>query len=260
MFSAFSFDWFSLNLGMRFITLLLLLTLPVFASAQSKKDKKKYDALIVSGDSAFAAKNYPVAKEKYKQASVIKPKEEYPKTQITLCDQKYVAQTVEYKKLIATADSAFDKKDFAKAKTYYLKANAIKPHDQYSADQAVNCNYQVVAKKAMDERYKEFIRKGDSCFTASNWSCAKSNYQSASYARPEEMYPKQRIIECDKKTAGPLTKERYDLTIADADLQFDSGNYVRAKQLYNEALALDPTSKYAQDRIKSCDYKLYGPK
>lgn len=245
---------------MRHITLILLAILPVLSLAQSKKDKKLYAAYIVTADSAFDAKNYLFAKDKYKAASAIKPKEQYPITRVAECDSKYITQTADYKKLIAPADSAYEKKDWITAKTYYLRANAVKPHDQYSSDQAKNCNYQIVAKQAMEERYKEAIRKGDSCFNAKSWACAKSNYEAASRTKPEQQYPKDQILKCDKSITPVVNKERYDITISDADRQFDAGNYTRAKELYNEALTFNPGAKYALDRIKLCDEKLTAPK
>jgi hypothetical protein len=171
-----------------------------------------------------------------------------------------ITQGVEYKKWIIKADSAFAKQDWVTAKTYYLKANETKPSEQYPADQAKNCNYQIVAKQAMEDLYKEQIRKADSCFSAKSWSCAKANYEAASRTKPEMPYPKARAAECDKKITSAVDKERYDITISDADRQYDAGNYARAKQLYEEALQFNPGAKYATDRVKLCEEKINAPK
>lgn len=245
---------------MRTLTLFLLITIPFLASAQSKKDKQRYTEYIKTADSAFDAKNYPFAKSKYEAASLIKPKEEYPKTRIKSCDDLYVKQIADFKKYIAIADSAFDKKNFLRAKTYYLLAHDVKPNDQYSSDQAKNCNYHLVAADAMEERYEELIRKADSCFIAKSWACAKANYQSASNTKPEVLYPKERIVACDANMKVSVNNEKYEITIADADRQYDAGNYARAKQLYEEALTYKPGSKYATDRVKLCEEKMNEPK
>lgn len=245
---------------MRFIPLLLLLVLPVLASGQSKKDKKLYAAYIASGDSSFDLKNYTFAKTKYKAAAAIKSKEQYPVDRVALCDKLIVTQGVEYKMWIVKADSCFEKQDWINAKTYYLRANSVKPSEQYASDQAKNCNYQIVAKQAMENLYAENIRRGDSCFAAKSWSCAKANYESASRTKPELDYPKQKIVECEKKITPAVNKERYDITISDADRQYDAGNWARAKQLYEEALTFNPGAKYALDRVKLCDEKINAPK
>lgn len=245
---------------MRSLSLLLLLFLPFFAIGQNKKQKKQYATYIATADSSFDARNYTLAKENYKLASAIKPKESYPTTRMDLCDKMAITQGVEYKKFILLGDSCFEKKDWVTAKTYYLRANSVKPQEQYASDQAKNCNYQIVAKQAMDDLYKENIRRGDSCYNMKSWSCAKANYEAASRTKPEEQYPKTRIAECEKKIVPAVNKERYDITVSDADRQYDAGNWVRAKQLYEEALTFNPGAKYALDRIALCDQKINAPK
>lgn len=245
---------------MRYFVLLAFMLLPFIGEAQSKKQKKQYASYIVSADSAFAVKNYIVAKEKYKLASAIKPKEQHPLSRITECDKLYIIQTAEYKKILHRADSCFEKQNWAAAKTLYLQANAVKPSESYASDQAKNCNYQIVAKNAMEERYNESIRTGDSCFTAKSWACAKANYEAASRTKPEQQYPKERIALCTQKMVVAVDKERYDIAIADADMQFDAGNYFAAKRLYTEALTFNPAATYPVQRIAVCDAKLSEPK
>lgn len=245
---------------MRSLSLLLLLTLPFFAIGQNKKQKKLYAAYIASADSAFTAKNYSFAKQKYKLASEIKPNESYSTSRMELCDKMAITQGVEYKKYILLADSCFLKEDWANAKMYYLKASAAKPQEQYASDQAKNCNYHIVSGVALNDLYEEQLLRGDSCFNAKSWACAKANYEAASRTKPEEQYPKDRVVECNKKITPAVNDERYQLTIADADAQYAGGNYLRAKQLYQEALTFKPGAKYALDRIVLCDQNINAPK
>ena len=245
---------------MRFLPLLLLLVAPVLVSGQNKKAKKQYAAYITSADSAFDAKNYPFAKDKYKLASALKPKEAYPTERMGMCDKLIITQGVEYKLWVLKGDSAFALQDWVTAKTYYLRANSVKPYENYASDQAKNCNYQIVAKQAMEDLYKENLRRADSCYAARSWSCALANYQAAARIKPEQTFPAQRIEECNKKMATAVDKERYDITISDADKQYDAGNFVRAKQLYQEALTFNPGAKYATDRIAFCEQKINAPK
>lgn len=245
---------------MRFLPLLLLLLLPVIVSGQNKKQKKLYAAYITSADSAFNAKNYPFAKDKYKLASAIKPNEGYPTDRIALCDKMAISQGVEYKKYVLLGDSCLLKEDWPNAKAYYLKAHAAKPHEQYASDQAKNCNYHILSGVALNDLYEEQLQRADSCFNAKSWACAKANYEAASRTKPEEAYPKNRALECEKKITPGVNEERYQLTINDADIQYAGGNYVRAKQLYEEALTFKPGAKYATDQIALCDQKINAPK
>lgn len=243
---------------MRYIALLLLIVLPVSVSAQNKKQKEKelYAAYVASGDSAFNLKNYTFAKEKYKLAAGVKDQEAYPKDRVALCDKLMIEQGVEYRKWVTKGDSCFLLKDWENAKTFYMKANAAKPAEQYALNQTKTCNYQIVAKQAMENLYKEQLRKADSCFAIKSWSCAKANYEAASRTKPDQEFPKQRIAECEKKITPAVNNERYEITISDADRQYDAGNYARAKQLYEEALTFNPGAKYATERIKLCEEKM----
>ncbi len=214
----------------------------------------------MSGDSSFDAKNYSFAKDRYKLASAIKPNESYPTTRMNLCDKMAIEQGVEYKKYILLADSCLQMEDWPNAKAHYLRAHDVKPTEQYAADQAKNCNYKILSAVALNDLYEEQVQRGDSCFNAKSWACAKANYEAASRTKPEVQYPKDRALECAKKITPVVNEERYQLTITDADAQYAGGNYLRAKQLYQEALTFKPGSKYALDRIVLCDQNLNAPK
>lgn len=241
---------------MRNIIILLLLLASVPLNAQSKKQRNKYDQLIYSADSAFNNKNYTFAQDKYKKASSVLSKEQYPKDRITECDKRIVTQTAEYKKVIHLADSCFDKENWSAAKNYYLQAVNIKPHDQYANDQSKNCNFKIVAAAALEARYHETIEKADSCYKIKSWSCAKANYDAALKMKPEETYPANKSEECAKMMVPGTTMVRFNLLIEQADQQFDSGSYVAAKNKYEEALAIKPDSNYAKERIDLCNKKI----
>lgn len=241
-----------------FPLILLLLTAPVL-NAQSKKEKKQlYRNYIAAADSAFAKKDYQTARLNYEKASALNSKEEHPKNRITECDRLIPVQNAEYKKLVRRADSCFEIKAWDCAKDFYLKAVSVKPTEPYARDQAKTCNYNIVAKNAMEQNYKNAVRLGDSCFAIKSWACARTNYQSALNIRPEEKYPADRLKLCDEKMKKEVVSERYAIVIADADSRFDAGNYSYAKTLYEEALSIKPDSLYAAERIKLCNEKLKG--
>lgn len=241
---------------MRKLIILILLIVSVPAIAQSKKQRKQYDQLITSADSAFNLKNYTFAKDKYKKASSVLTKEQYPKERLSECDKRINTQTAEYKKIIHLADSCFDKENWSAAKNYYLQAVNVKPHDQYANDQSKNCNFKIVAAAALEARYQETLKRADSCYKIKSWSCAKANYDAALKMKPEETYPAKKSEECANMMVPGTTQVRYNLLIEQADQQFDSGSYVAAKNKYEEALAIKPDSNYAKERIELCNKKI----
>jgi tetratricopeptide (TPR) repeat protein len=241
---------------MRNLIILTLLLASVPVIAQSKKQRKQYDQHITSADSAFNLKNYTFAKEKYKKASSVLSKEQYPKDRMTECDKRIISQTAEYKKFIHLADSCFEKENWTSAKTYYLQSVNVKPHDQYANDQSKNCNFKIVAAAALEARYQETIKKADSCYRIKSWSCAKANYDAALKMKPEQAYPAKKSEECANMMVPGTTQVRYNLLIEQADQQFDSGSYAAAKNKYEEALAIKPDSNYAKERIALCNQKI----
>lgn len=244
---------------MRFLLPLLFLLFSVSLSAQGKKQKKQlYQSYVQQADSAFGQKDYAKAKEQYTLALSMKTDDEYSKGKISECEQRATVQTAEYRRLVKQADSCFDKKNWDAAKVLYLQAVAVKPSEPYARDQSKTCNYNILARNAIAQKYTQAIRLGDSCFAIKSWSCAKTNYQSALNIRPAETYPVAQIKICDSKISSAAKQEQYAISIADADAKFDAGNFSYAKSLYEQALSVKPDSQYAQERIKLCEEKMKG--
>jgi tetratricopeptide (TPR) repeat protein len=240
---------------MKNLLLVIFILSSALVNAQSKKQKQEYARLIVSADSAFNLKNYPFAKEKYVKASLIKPKEQYPASRISECDKLSFSQNAEYKRIIHIADSCYAKENWGEAKIQYMNALKVKPYDQYANDQTKNCNFAIVAAAALESRYKETLKSADSCFKIKSWSCAKAKYEAANKMKPQEQYPVQKIKECESKIIVGVDKERYSISVSEADRQYDAGNYIAAKRNYEEALSFNPGDRYAIQRIELCNQK-----
>jgi hypothetical protein len=241
----------------RFLLGILLLLLPSLAFSQSGKKKKElYQQYIKTADSAFALKDYARAKEQYLLASGMKPKEEYPKSRVTECEQKAAVQNAEYRRLVKLADSCFDKKSWEPAKTYYLQAVTVKPTESYAREQAKTCNYNIVARNAMAQNYTKCIRTADSCFASRSWACAKAQYEAALAIKPGEKYPTERLAACNKNMSTAVSAEQYAMLIDEADRKFDAEDYRGAKVKYQDALAVRPNDPYPAKRIALCEEKL----
>ncbi|RUT73477.1 hypothetical protein, partial [Ancylomarina longa] len=107
--------------------------------AQRLAQERTFNAAIQLGDINFRAKKYEDSKIAYKNALTIKPKEEYPKTQIQKIDALLASQQAEadkaaqlaaaekalsekYAAIIKLADSQFNSGDYTTAKTSYTDA------------------------------------------------------------------------------------------------------------------------------------------
>ncbi|MCK6640083.1 MAG: hypothetical protein L6Q81_08350 [Bacteroidia bacterium] len=223
--------------------------------AGAEKDKQ-YADLIAQADDKFKGSDWAGAKSLYQQASALKAAEVYPKDQIKICDENINKQgkDKQYADLIAKADDKFAAKDWAGAKAIYLQASAVKAEEQYPKDKAAECDKNIQGEK--DTKYNAIIASADSLFKLSDYSAAKVKYKEASTARPAEVYPKDKIKECDDLIAKSGKDKQYNDLIAKADEKFKAEDYATAKPLYSQASAVKTEEQYPKDQIKICDEKL----
>ena len=175
-----------------------------------------YSRAIAKGDSAFKVEDYETAKSRYEYALTLKPGQAYPKAQIDEINKRLAAinagnaQDAKYRATIVSADSLFNAKDYAGAKAKYQDASTQKPSEAYPKDRFGECQ-RLLADQALDaakqKRYDDLIKKADAKFAASDWAGAKKLYQDALKEKPMELYPKQKINECDKKLNPVAVKD-----------------------------------------------------
>lgn len=237
----------------RILLILAVLMLPVVAFSQSKRKKEQlYNMYVHRGDSSFGRKNYMFAREQYAKASALKPGEQYPKDRLSTCDVQQAAQDAQYNNLVKKADSCFFKqKNWTCAKDYYMQAVLVNPNQNYAANQAKICNYNISAASVMtkDQQYVRAIAKGDSCYNKQDWNGARENYQHALSLKPLETYPLDRVREIDNKTANPQRESYYNSLIKEGDDFMKEGKYIDARKSYRLALDLKPQEKYPQEKL-----------
>ncbi len=226
--------------------------------AEARAKQKLYDAAIEAADKLFGQSNWQGAKDKYNEALVYLPNEQYPKDQIIKCDEKMGASAkteADYKAAIAEGDRLFAASDWTGAKAQYQKASGIKAGEQYPKDQIVKCDNNAAAG-AKRAQYDAAIKDADAKFAAKDWAGAKTKYTEASGLFPTEVYPKDQIKKCDDEIAKAGNKAKYDAAIADADAKFKAADFANAKTKYQEASAIITTEQYPKDQIVKCDAEI----
>ena len=228
------------------------------AIAGADKERMYSDA-IKSADQKFTSKDYSGAKDLYKAAEVIKPKEQYPKDRIKECDILLGAATLnkKYTDAIADADAKFNAKDYTNARIKYVEASVIKSIEQYPKDRIKACD-DAMGAAGIDKKYADLISEADKKFVVKDFNGAKAKYNEALGVKPTEQYPKERIKACDDELAKDVKNKAYNDLIVAADTKFALKDYVTARAKYVEASALKPTEQYPKDRIKACDDGLAG--
>lgn len=101
--------------------------------------------------------------------------------------------------------------------------------------------------------YGTTIHKGDSCFNAYDYRCAKSFYLRAHILKPDDKYAADKIEKCDEVLAKTDYYYHYNDAIKQADELFMQKKYAEAKAKYQEASAIKPAEQYPKDKIAECD-------
>ncbi len=130
------------------IAIVVLIAALVYFLVFSKN--AQYDKAIKQADNYYTAQNYTEAKNHYEDALKIKPDADYPLQQIqdieTLIKQQEVQK--KYDEAIKTADNYFNRKEYDKAREYYLMAANYKTNESYPVDQIQKIEELLAANQA----------------------------------------------------------------------------------------------------------------
>ena len=247
-----------------------------------KKKREYYQAVIAQADADFYGDKFDKATQKYQEALMIYPNEEYPKNQLKAIDVAKAKALAEkekndkYNALIASADDAFKSENYDQAKVKYKDALALKSSETYPKNQideiekilAAKIKEQITVKpNAQDQKkaeYDSFIKMGDDNFGSKSYETAKSFYKKALSIMPSEAYPQQKIEEINnilaqiaeeqrknksEALALKAKREKYDQLIFDADRMFLLNKFENAKDKYKEALVLFEGEQYPKDQL-----------
>src|SRR5665648_232746 len=207
------------------------------AQSQQNIDERYRQAISVA-DNSFREKTYPNAKLQYKQASVIKPGESYPKNQIELID-----------KLMNESKSA---ETYASKLPETENANTVSKPIYNPTESARATEIRAQSFKPVAD-YNEAVKKADELFGVKDYAIARFYYYKANDIKPEEEYPINQIEPIRKLIDSELSaidRSGYDQAITEADKAFSSKNYSIAKFFYYKALDIKSWEKYPKDRIE----------
>lgn len=228
--------------------------------AEAALAEENYNNAIKEGDAKFKSGEMEAAKTSYSAALALKPKETYPKEQISLIDKKILELAnlnKEYDAKIAEADQLFKSGELATAKSGYQEALNLKPTESYPKDQIASITATLAEKEKKDADYQKFISEADASFEKKEFEKAKTAYTSAGGIKPEEKYPKEKIAEIDQ-LLGELAniQKQYDEAIAKADAAFNSDQLSAALPLYQNAAGIKEDEKYPIAQITLIESKL----
>ena len=230
------------------------------AEEQQRARDKAYADAVRKGDSLLNLKLYQDSKNSFNQALAVKASEKYPKQKIAEIDKLMAQQKAvddKYINLISFADDQFSAGQYPDARNNYVNASQLKPEESYPKERIAEIDKRLAEQKIVAEKvaktnaeYDNLISQADAQYNAKAYTQAKTLYNQASAVKPEEAYPKNRIVEIDNMLAKAADEERqYNQAIATADGHFNSKKYTEAISAYNMALAIRPNESYPKQKI-----------
>ncbi len=224
--------------------------------------EENYKTTIARADQLLASKTYEQAKSEYGKAQGLKPAEQYPKIKMAEIDGVFAeiarlkALEDDYSKTITGADKFFAEKSWGEAKDQYQNALKIKPAESYPKEKIGEIDKilaDIAAKKGMDDKYSAAIVKADNLLAQKTYGAAKSEYANASGLKPDESYPKAKIVEIDKIfadiAAAKVLDDNYKAAIGKADQLLAAKTYNDARLEYENALKIKAAEQYPQTKI-----------
>ena len=220
------------------------------ASLEKEREAKlaEYQKAVDNGDNLLALKEYNEAVSFYNQALRIKPGDEYANGQknkaLNLIEQD--KKLSEYQGIITSADAMFKSRNYPTAKDLYANALKIKSNDPYAKDKINEINTILENNR----QYNELITKADANMSAQQYNEALAIYEEALSIKPEEQYPANQKMKIQDQLSLLAKNAAYQEKINDATKAYKASEYLKAKQLYTEAIEIKPGDEFAKSKIQ----------
>ena len=168
---------------------------------------------------------------------------------------KNYTTTNTYEEAIKKADDSFGIKDYSVARFYYLKANELKPTDEYPKNQIELIRKLIDSQLSANDvsGYENAIAQADAAFAKANYNVAKFFYYKALEIKSWEKYPKDRINEILALTHSLLSEKEekeYRDMIAKADEAYFNKDIAIARFYYNRAISIKRDENYPKIKLR----------
>jgi len=194
--------------------------------AQIKKEKESqaaYDAAIQKADMFFKQNSIKAARDKYQEATDLKPSEQYPKDRLAEIEGKMkevealAEKKQKYDDAIAAADAAFNEENYEKAKLSYEEALTYEPSSSFAKSRLAICDEKLAGKLAEIEKQKtikKLLEEGQVALDAKSFDDAIAKFDEVLSLEEEN------VIAFEKKALAIQLKEEFAKQ-AEAEKQFN---------------------------------------
>ncbi|MCB2207998.1 MAG: hypothetical protein KQH67_06840 [Bacteroidetes bacterium] len=222
------------------------------------ENQRKYNIRVDEADELYISKDFMGAMAKYNEAAELWPENSYPHDMIGKINEQLALQRKDldknYNLSIEKADSLLAIEEFTAAQGQYKLALTLKPGEAYPTSKLAEIDTHFAAqRKAFEENYANMVTKADSLFDAQQYTLSAEQYEFALTIRPDDNYPKERLIEIENQLAAIAAQKKLDseymALIAAADDFFNAKQFDLAKGKYMEAQEIKPEEAYPGQRM-----------
>ncbi len=226
-------------------------------AAEAKNKDKRFNELVKAGDKALKKKDYESAIKNWKSAIEIKEDDELL---VKITDTEMLLDEVQGERkiqakfdgLIKEGDDLLAGNKFDEAIAKYQEAQTVLPKDKLPKQkiQAVNDKRDNLEKDKIDKEYNDLMAQAETEIKAKEYTKAIETLTKAKGVKPKERTPDSKIKQINEIIAKEAkNKAQYDNLITTADGLFDAKDYKKAKENYEDALALISGEEHPTNRI-----------
>jgi hypothetical protein len=230
-------------------------------AGEKAKNDAEYTRLIAEGDANVKITKYAEGITSFKSALNVRPGDTVAlariadaEKQLALAGEK-AKNDAEYSRLLAEGDANVKITKYAEGITSFKSALNVRPGDAVALARITDAEKQLALageKAKNDAEYTRLIADGDASVKITKYAEGITSFKSALNVRPGDAVALERIADAEKLIIASK-QQKYKETVEKADQLFASKSYPGSKQLYQQALALDPAPTYPADRIREID-------
>ncbi len=226
-------------------------------SAQNQTNTPSYELLVSQADQASKSKDYPTALLAYERARNVKPEIKYAQGKIdeinAILDSDPGLRAKLFEDVLLVAETYYNQRIFAQAKTEYQKALLIDPTAQFPKDRLTQIS--AIFTDPDDQAYfNNSVTSGDQALSGQDFDKAILFYETALAVKPDNKAVKEKITNARKQQSEYKIKtDQAAALIAGGDKLLKADKLTEARVEYQKALDITPNNAYARQKMQEAE-------
>lgn len=234
---------------------------------------REYNRTVALADEFLNQKNYEAASAAYQRAQKMKPRESYPKEQLSEIAQieaEIAADMSAYEAEIKRGDAFFAEENYPAAILAYQLALELNPEQEYPQSRMNDATALLSGQKArqaefarmaaLERRFEELMTIGNKAYEKRSFGVAR-DYFAEAYTLKEDVIARARYRQADEMAKAQQAQEpevvyaagRFEDLLKKAGEAFALGHWKAARAQYFEALQVQGNESYPMAQIRECD-------